>query len=185
MNSHILLHNQNALQQQHADFKITDALIKKGAKQSSVDWRAADRDWVNMVLHLPHANGGFGVQSNQITRHAAFYTTTARFVAWMGRFSPALQRAWIPTARLDDSSTWVSPLSMLKEIHRRLLADYNCDEDIQQSSQDSAVSQDAMPGGAVAGGVGGAASCARRTASSTVGSTRAGMPSMRSITRRA
>ena len=46
---------------------------------------------------------------------------------------------------------------MLKEIHHRLLADYNCDEDIQQSSQDSAVSQDAMPGGAVAGGVGGAA----------------------------
>ena len=76
----------------------------------------------------------------------------------MGRFLPAHQRAWIPTARLDDSSTWVSPpLSMLKEIHHRLLADYNCDEDIQQSSQASAVPQDAMPGGAVAGGVGGAA----------------------------
>ncbi len=158
LNSHIILHNQNALQQQHADFKITDALIKKGAKQSSAAWRAEDRDWVNMVLHLPHAHGGFGVQSNQITRHAAFYTTTARFVAWMGRFSPALQRAWIPTARLDDSSTWVSPpLSMLKEIHHRLLADYNCEEDTQQSSQAAADSQDAMSDGAGAGGVGGAA----------------------------
>ena len=111
-----------------------------------------------MVLHLPHAHGGFGVQSNQITRHAAFYTTTARFVAWMGRFSPALQRAWIPTARLDDSSTWVSPpLSMLKEIHHRLLAVYNCEEEIQQSSQAAADSQDAMSDGAGAGGVGGAA----------------------------
>ena len=46
---------------------------------------------------------------------------------------------------------------MLKEIHHRLIADYNCDEDIQQSSQASADSQDTMPGGAVAGGVGGAA----------------------------
>ena len=46
---------------------------------------------------------------------------------------------------------------MLKEIHHRLLADYNCDEDIQQSSQASADSQDAMPDGAVAGGVGCAA----------------------------
>ena len=95
LNSHILLHNQNALQQQHADFKITDALIKKGAKQSSVAWRAEDRDWVNMVLHLSHANGGFGVQSNQITRHAAFYTTTARFVAWIAR----------PPARLDPQNS--------------------------------------------------------------------------------
>ena len=46
---------------------------------------------------------------------------------------------------------------MLKEIHHRLLANYNCEEDIQQSSPASAVSQDAMPGGVGAGGVGGAA----------------------------
>ena len=61
----------------------------------------------------------------------------------------------IPTARLDDLSTWgFPPLSMLKEIHQCFLADYNnCDEDIKQFSQDSTVSQDAMVDGAVAGGV--------------------------------
>lgn len=42
-----------------------------------------------MALHL-RANGGFGVQGNQITRHAAFYTTAAHRVAWMGRGNPTL-----------------------------------------------------------------------------------------------
>lgn len=41
LNSYILLRSQIALptdQQQHADFKIIDALIKEGAKQSSFAW---------------------------------------------------------------------------------------------------------------------------------------------------
>jgi hypothetical protein len=40
-----------------------------------------------MVLHLPHAEGGFSVTLNGVTKDAAFYATTLRFVAWLGAFS--------------------------------------------------------------------------------------------------
>ena len=33
-----------------------------------------------MVLHLPHAEGGFGVTFNDVTKDDAFYTTTSRCV---------------------------------------------------------------------------------------------------------
>ncbi len=39
-----------------------------------------------MVLHLPQAEGGFDVTFNNITKDAAFYTSTSRFVAWFGTF---------------------------------------------------------------------------------------------------
>jgi hypothetical protein len=38
-----------------------------------------------MLLHLPHAEGGFGMTCNDITKDAAFYTSTC-FVAWLGIF---------------------------------------------------------------------------------------------------
>jgi hypothetical protein len=47
-----------------------------------------------MVLHLPHAEGGFGVTFNDITKDAAFYTTTSLFVAWLGAFTQERQRVW-------------------------------------------------------------------------------------------
>ena len=46
----------------------------------------ASKAWAHMVLHLPHAEGGFGVTFNDITKDAAFYNTTSRFVAWLGAF---------------------------------------------------------------------------------------------------
>ena len=49
-----------------------------------------------MVLHLPHAEGGFGVTSNDVTKDAAFYTSTARFVAWLGAFPQERQKLWSP-----------------------------------------------------------------------------------------
>ena len=33
-----------------------------------------------MVLHLPHPDGVFGVTFNDVTKDAAFYTNTSRFV---------------------------------------------------------------------------------------------------------
>ena len=36
-----------------------------------------------MRLHESHDEGGFGVSNNTITRHAASYTTNARFVAFL------------------------------------------------------------------------------------------------------
>ena len=83
-NSHILLRNRCALQQQHVDCKIADALLKRGTKQHADGWDAPSKVWAHMVLHLQHAEGGFGVTFNDVTKDAAFYTTTSRFVAWLG-----------------------------------------------------------------------------------------------------
>ncbi len=81
-----MLSNRCVLQQQHVDCKIADALLKKGTKQHADGWDAHSKAWAYMALHLPHAEGGFGVTFNDVTKDAAFYTTTSRFVAWLGAF---------------------------------------------------------------------------------------------------
>jgi hypothetical protein len=82
-----------------------------------------------MVLHLPHAEGGFGVPFNCVTKDASFYTTTSRFVSWIGAFSQARQELWLPKDDLRDSSSWSSPsLVLLRDIHANLIAQYDCKE---------------------------------------------------------
>jgi hypothetical protein len=76
INSRIMLNNRCVLQQQQVDFKIADALLKKGTQQHADGWDAQSKAWAYMVLHLPHAEGGFGVTFNDVTKDAAFYTTT-------------------------------------------------------------------------------------------------------------
>ncbi len=80
MNSHIILSNRCVLQQQHVDCKIGDAILKKGTKQHTDGWDTPRKAWSHMVLHLPHAEGGFGVTFNDVTKDAVFYTTTSHFV---------------------------------------------------------------------------------------------------------
>jgi hypothetical protein len=96
INSHIMLNNRCVLQQQHVDCKIADALLKKGTKQQAHGWDVSSKDWAHMVLHLPHAEGGFGMTFNCVTKDAAFYTTASRFVAWIGAFSQERQELWLP-----------------------------------------------------------------------------------------
>ena len=82
-----------------------------------------------MVLHLSHADGGFGVTFNDVTKDAVFYASTSRFVAWLGAFSQERQGLWLPKDDLQDSSSWSShPLLLLRDIHSKLLADYGCKE---------------------------------------------------------
>ena len=74
------------------------------------------------VLHLPHTDGGFGVTFNCVTKDAAFYATTSRFVAWIGAFSQERQQLWLPKDDLRDSSSWSSPpLVLLRDIHSNLM----------------------------------------------------------------
>ena len=49
-----------------------------------------------MRLHESHDEGGFGVLNNTISRHAAAYTTNARFVAFLGTFARPAQEVWLP-----------------------------------------------------------------------------------------
>ncbi len=76
-----MLGNRCVLQQQHVDCKISDALLKKDTKHHADGWDTSIKDWAHMVLHLPHTEGGFGVPFKCVTKDAAFYTTTSRFVA--------------------------------------------------------------------------------------------------------
>jgi hypothetical protein len=80
-----------------------------------------------MVLHLPHAEGGFGVTFNDVTKDATVYTSTSRFVAWLGAFSHERQDLWLPKDDLQDSSSCSSrPLLLLRDIHSKLLTHYDC-----------------------------------------------------------
>jgi hypothetical protein len=58
-----------------------------------------------MVLHLPYAEGGFGVTFNDVTKDAAFYTTTSRFVDWPGAFPQERQDLWLPKDDLSVTFT--------------------------------------------------------------------------------
>ncbi len=44
INSHIMLGNRCVLQQQHVDYKIADALLKKGTKQHADGWDTPNKD---------------------------------------------------------------------------------------------------------------------------------------------
>jgi hypothetical protein len=91
-----------------------------------------------MVLHLPHAEGGFGVPFNCVTKDTAFCTTTSRFVSWIGTFSQARQELWLPKDDLRDSSSWSSPpFVLLRDIHTNLVAQYDYKE-VCASSQSQA-----------------------------------------------
>ena len=82
-----------------------------------------------MCLHLPHAEGGFGVPFNCVTKDAVFYTTTSRFVAWIGAFPQERQEVWLSKDNLRDSSSWSSPpLVLLRDLHTKLISQYDCKE---------------------------------------------------------
>ena len=89
----------------------------------------SSKDWTHNVLHLPYTEGGFGVTFNCVTKDAVFYTTTSRFMVWIGVFSEERQELWLPKDDLRDSSSWSSPpLLLLREIHSNLIAQYDCKE---------------------------------------------------------
>jgi hypothetical protein len=49
-----------------------------------------------MVLHLPHAECGFGVTFNDFIKDTVFHTTTSRFVVWIGTFSRDIRSCGCP-----------------------------------------------------------------------------------------
>ena len=50
------------MQQQHVDYKIAEALLKKRTNNAHQTWALNHRAWVDMVIHLPHDHGGFGIE---------------------------------------------------------------------------------------------------------------------------
>ena len=122
--NHILLGNRCLFQQQHVDCKIADTLLKKETKQR-VDgwdstWDSSGKEWSHMVLHLTNAEGDFGVtfNDNDITKDTTFYTTTSRFVTWIGISTQERQGLWLTNDDLQESVCWSSDaLVVLRDIH--------------------------------------------------------------------
>jgi hypothetical protein len=72
------------------------------------------------MFHLPHVKGGFGESFKDVSRDTVFYTTTVRFVTWMGAFSQERHGLWLPKDDLKDVSSWSSPpLLLLRDIHSK------------------------------------------------------------------
>ncbi len=111
------------------NMETTDALLKNDTKQNTDGWDTSSKDWAHMVLHLSHTEGGFGVSFNCVTKDVAFYTTTSRFASQMGAFSQTRQELWLPKDDLRDSSSWSSPpLILLRDIHSKLIDQYDYKE---------------------------------------------------------
>ena len=76
-----------------------------------------------------------------VTKDAAFYTTTSLFVTWIGAFPHERQELWLPKDDLRDSSSWSSPpLMLLRDIHSKLLTQYDCKEEVSEQSVSVSVS---------------------------------------------
>jgi hypothetical protein len=66
-------------------------------------------------------------------------------VAWLGAFPQERQKLWLPKDDLRDSSSWASsPLVLLRDIHSKLLTQYDCKKEVRAQSQ----SQDNVGAGA-------------------------------------
>jgi hypothetical protein len=99
---------------------------------------------------LPSTSQPVSSPQNCVTKDAAFYTTTSRFVSWIGVFSQARQELWLPKDDLRDSSSWSSPpLVLLRDIHATLISQYDCKEVCQSQGNVGASarssSQDGVP----------------------------------------
>jgi hypothetical protein len=75
--------NRCVLQQKYVDCKIADVFLKKDTKQHTDGWDTSSKDWAHMVLHLTHAEGGFGVPFKCVTKDVAFYIVLLP-VSWPG-----------------------------------------------------------------------------------------------------
>jgi hypothetical protein len=79
------------------------------------------------------------VTFDDITKDAASYTTTSRFVASLGALSQVRQGLWLPKDDLKDPSAWSSPpLVLLHDIHDGLLAKYDYKDTVPPKSQPGA-----------------------------------------------
>ena len=100
---------------------------------------------------MPTTELGVALTLNCVTKDAAFYTTTSRFVSWIGALPQERQELWLPKDDLRDSSSWSSPpLVLLRDIHATLISQYDCKEVCAPSQSqvgDSArlSSQDGVP----------------------------------------
>ena len=125
VNGLVLTQNFYKANQIQFDFKVHDALIRKGTHNQFMSFDRSQ--WVRMVLRLPIDSGGFGTIPNSLTRDPAFYAVTARWLAWAGFLPSEHQRYWLPLQTLDNHDTWtLSHLVCLKKMQTKAVSEYGC-----------------------------------------------------------
>ena len=125
LNGLVLTPSLWSAQQHQFDYKVHDALIRKGTHNQFL---SSERSrWVRMVLSLPIDSGGYGVTPNYLFRDAAFYVVTARWLAWAGTLPPEHHHYWLPQQTLDNHDTWtLSHLVHFKTIQTKAVEEYGC-----------------------------------------------------------
>ena len=121
----------------HVDTAIQNAILKKGTRNSYVQWPTQDYDLAVTRLQMPHAMGGFGLTPNVLALSTAKAAMGARFLGLLGSWPLDEQKIWLPNQSAQDPQTWLAPnLLHLKQVYEVLLNKFNCKE------QESYVVQD-------------------------------------------
>jgi hypothetical protein len=124
-------------QHRHVDTAIQNAILKKGTRNSFVQWPTQDYDMAVTMLQMPHAMGGFGLTPNVLAQSTAKVAMGARFLGLLGSWPLDEQKIWLPNQSAQDPQTWLAPnLLHLKQVYELLLNKFNCKE------QESYVVQD-------------------------------------------
>ena len=125
LNGLVLTPSLLSAQQHQFDFKVHEALIRKGTHKQFLS--SLRRCWVGMVLSLPIDSGGWGVTPNHLFRDTAFYVVTARWLAWAGTLPREHHHYWLPQQTLDNHDTWtISHLVHLKTLQTQAVSEYGC-----------------------------------------------------------
>jgi hypothetical protein len=96
-------------QNRHVDIAVVNVILKKGTRNSFVDWPKQDYD---MVMG-------------------------SRFLGFVGSLPLDEQKIWLPNQSAHDPQTWLAPnLLHLKEVYEVLLNKFNCKEQERYVVQD-------------------------------------------------
>jgi hypothetical protein len=89
-----LPHQQHFLsaQQRHIDTAISNAIMKKGTRNSFLLWSQQDYDLAVTRLQMPHVRGGFGLTPNTLPQSSAKVAMASRFVGLVGSLPPEEQQ---------------------------------------------------------------------------------------------
>ena len=121
---------QNAAPQhglKQVDEAVVNAVLSRGTKDQHLEWAAEVRQWYTFIVQSPHHLGGLGFTPNSAAGIAAFYTSTAHFVQWMGSLENS--EFWMGRQLMSQPDTWkADDLLTLVDIHSLLIDKYRCIE---------------------------------------------------------
>ncbi len=93
----------------HVDMAITNAILKKGTRDSVQLWGNDDLDLDVTIIQKSHTLGGFGLTPNVIEQTSVKVTMTSRFLGLVGSLPLDEQQLWLPNQQAHDPDSWIAP----------------------------------------------------------------------------